>query len=98
MFNKKPASAAPLLDLMIANAISEIESHEVFTDEYAAGVKALSELYKIKTSVEEKTDRVSKDQLLAVVGNLAGILAILGYERVHVISSKAIGFVIKAKS
>jgi len=98
MFAQKSKSAAPLLDEMIANAHSEIEAHEVFTDEYAAGVKALSELYKIKTSVEEKTDRVSKDQLLAVVGNLAGIVAILGYERVHVISSKAIGFVIKAKS
>lgn len=98
MFNKKPQSATPLLDEMIERAISETESHEVFTDEYLAGVKALTELYKIKTSVEEKTDRVSKDQILAVAGNLAGIIAILGYERVHVISSKAIGFVMKAKS
>lgn len=98
MFNRKPESVVPLLDEMIANAHLEVQSHEVFTDEYAAGVKALAELYKIKTSVEEKTDRVSKDQLLAVAGNLAGIIAILGYERVHVISSKAIGFVIKAKS
>lgn len=98
MFNKKPQPAAPLLDEMIANAHSEAASLYVQSDEYAAAVKNIAELYKIKISVEEKTDRVSKDQMLAVVGNLAGIVAILGYERVHVISSKAIGFVIKAKS
>lgn len=96
MFNQKPQSAAPLLDEMIANAHSEAASFEVFSDEYAVAVKNIAELYKIRTSIEEKQDKFSKDQMLAVAGNLAGIIAILGYERVHVISSKALGFVMKA--
>lgn len=97
MFNQKPQSATPLLDEMIENAHSEAAAMHVESEELTAALKNLAEMYKIKNSVEEKTDRVSKDQMLAVAGNLIGIFAIIGYERVHVISSKALGFVLKAK-
>jgi hypothetical protein len=98
MFNQKPKSETQLLDEMIENAHSEAAHFDVESDEMSAALKNLAEMYKIKNSVVEKTDRFTKDQMLAVAGNLAGILAIIGYERVHVISSKALGFVIKAKS
>jgi hypothetical protein len=32
-----------------------------------------------------------------VIGNLTGILLILNYERAHVVTSKAIGFVLKPR-
>lgn len=63
------------------------------TDEFAKTVDQLDKLYKIKHQM--RPDRLSKDALAAVVGNLAGIGLILGYERVHVVTTKAIGFVMK---
>lgn len=65
------------------------------TDEFAKTVDQLDKLYKIKTHAG--SDRVSKDALVAVIGNIVGIVAILGYERAHVMTSKALGFVIKTR-
>lgn len=57
--------------------------------------ETLEKLYKMKSS--EKTHRVSPDAILAVAGNLLGIGLILQYERLHVVTSKALGFVMKTK-
>jgi hypothetical protein len=48
---------------------------------------------------EELEDRrhVSKETLAVIGANLAGIVLILGYERVNVIASKALGFVSKLR-
>jgi hypothetical protein len=64
------------------------------SDEFAKTVDGLDKLYKIKSA---NRDRVSMDAMVAVVGNLAGILLILNFERFHVVSSKALGFVLKTK-
>lgn len=41
--------------------------------------------------------RVSSDTLALIAANVAGIIMIIGYERVNVIASKALGFVGKVK-
>ena len=47
---------------------------------------------------ESRTEwKISPDTLLVVVGNLAGILLILKFEKLDVIATKAIGFVIKGR-
>ena len=50
---------------------------------------------ELKEREAEKPDRVSKDALVAAAASIAGILVIVGYERVNVIASKALGFVLK---
>jgi hypothetical protein len=45
----------------------------------------------------EKPDSISKDTLAIIGANLAGIALILGYERLNIITSKAIGFVNKLR-
>lgn len=65
------------------------------SDDFAKTVDQLDKLYKIKTSSRE--DRVSKDVLLTVAANLAGIGLILGYERANVVASKALSFVLKSR-
>ena len=45
----------------------------------------------------ETPDRVSKDTLAIIAGNIAGIVLIIGYERMNVIASKALGFVMKSR-
>ena len=65
------------------------------TTEFAKATEQLDSLYKIKA--HDKPDRVSKDALLAVIANLAGIGLILSYEHAHVVTSKALSFVMKAR-
>jgi hypothetical protein len=65
------------------------------SNEYAATADQLAKLYKL--SEHDAPKRVSADQKAAIIGNLAGIVAILGYERVHIITTKAIGFVLKSR-
>lgn len=58
-------------------------------------LKLKEEELALKRVESEKPDRVSADTWAMVGANLAGILLIVGYERVNVIASKAIGFVLK---
>jgi exopolyphosphatase/pppGpp-phosphohydrolase len=77
------------LEVAIDNALKELSGHEAHSEEYASIVDQLTSLYALK----ESPSRVSKDTLVAVAGNLAGILLIINYEQRHVVASKALGFV-----
>lgn len=79
------------LNLVIDAATAELLKHKPDSDEYKKIVDQLERLNKIATS--NRRDPVSKDGIIAVVGNLAGIGLIIGHERINVITSKAIGFV-----
>jgi septal ring factor EnvC (AmiA/AmiB activator) len=50
-----------------------------------------------RREADAKPDRLSKDTLAIVAGNIAGIMLIIGYERVNVIASKALAFVMKSR-
>lgn len=52
---------------------------------------------ELKKAEAEKPDRVSKDTLAIIGANIAGIVLILGHERLNVITSKALGFVSRLK-
>lgn len=94
----KPQTQTPDLDKAIAAAFVELSRHHATSDEYSKTVDQLEKLYKIKSSYEKDNKRtVSLDQMLAVAGNLAGIVLILSYEHMHPITSKALGFVLKSK-
>lgn len=80
---------------VIDNVQTQMLAYDAYSPEFIAMNEQLEKLYRMKAS--EKPDKVSKDAMLAVGGNLAGILLILNYERVHVVTSKALGFVIKSK-
>lgn len=78
-----------LLDLMI--------DAEPNSEEYATMADQLVKLYKLKEVDSNATakKRLSPDTLAVIMGNLAGIGLVLGYERVGVVSSKAFGLVMK---
>lgn len=88
---KEPEKLAKAIDSLI----DELDSVNGDSDEYTKMVENLVKLTKIAS---EKTKiKISPDTVLAVAGNLAGILLILNYERVNVVASKALGFVHKAR-
>lgn len=75
--------------------ISELQGCEVISKEYSLILDRVERLNKIRLSDEGNS--ISPDTLVVVGGNLAGILLILGYERLNIITTKALGFVIKGR-
>ena len=83
-----------VLDETIDSALSELKDLKTTDPNYQQTLDRVKELYKLKETTSPK--RVSPDTMVLVGGNLAGILLILSYERAHVITSKALGFVLKS--
>lgn len=84
----------PDLQTAIDKVLVELDKQTPGSDEYATLVEQLDKLMKIKLA-EKPVDKLSKDTLTTVLGSLAGIVTIIGFERFNVISSKALGFVLK---
>lgn len=87
----KPVSLQDLIDLVQTQMLVEGADSERFRE---MGDE-LERLYAMKKS--NRSSRVSPDALLAVAGNLLGIGLILQHERLHIVTSKALGFVMKNK-
>lgn len=85
---QKKAETERTLDLKMR----ELEGREDETQDERDHKK--SEL-EFKIAEAKKPDRVSKDALVAAGASIAGILMIISYEKVNVIASKALGFVLK---
>lgn len=72
-----------------------LEESQVGSEEYA---KLLNSVERIHELMEiEKPSSVSRETLLTVGANILGILLIIKHEDVNVITSKALGFVIRVR-
>lgn len=96
MKNLRITTKPSALDEAIDNALAQLQTVRLDSDEYAAMMDQITQLYKLK---EKNTsgDRVSPDTLAIIAANLAGIAMIISYEHVHAVTSKALGFVLRAK-
>lgn len=83
------------LEKAIDIVMQTLLTHSPDSDEYSKTLSHLERLYALKTV--NRKPRVSPDTILLVAGNLAGILAIVAYEQKHVMASKALGFLMKAR-
>ncbi|QAY17148.1 hypothetical protein SEA_MADAMATO_30 [Streptomyces phage Madamato] len=78
----------------ITRLFEELKKHPMNSDEYNSVSDQLAKLYKLQ-EVDSK-QKVSKDQWVAALSSIAGILIVVSYEHAHVIASKAaLGFVKK---
>lgn len=91
---KKPVQKTQL-DEAIDLATRALAGYEPHSEEYAKTVEQLTALNAIREDTH--TDRLSKDTLALILGNLAGIVVIVAYEHSHVITSKALSFLTKSK-
>jgi hypothetical protein len=82
-----------VLDETIDACLAQLSGIPVESDEFNRKMEQINKLYALREKHAKKG--VSSDTLLIVAGNLAGIVMILGYERAHVVTSKALGFVLK---
>jgi hypothetical protein len=93
MFTKSQTETQ--LDAEILSALEQLASTDKTSEDYGTLVDRITKLHKLKT--EERPKRISPDTALLVVANIFGILWLTRYEREHVISSKALGFVMKPR-
>jgi hypothetical protein len=88
MFKKKELIG---LDLVLDLATTKLLDYEPGTEEYNKVLETVERINKVKNSQE--SDPVNKGDILQVCANLLGIGMIIHHERLHVITSKAVGFV-----
>jgi len=94
MFIMKPQKDDDQLIAAIDALYAKMSELSPESREYAAVVDQLQKLYSLK---DNSKSYVSPDTLAMVAGNLAGILLIVGHERAHVVTSKAINFLLKLR-
>ena len=80
---------------LIDDLAAQMHGKDGYDSEYAAMVTQMDTLYKLK-EVDSKS-KVSRDTWVAVAGNLAVTLIIVGYEQKHVITSKALSLLSKLR-
>ena len=95
MFLEKQEPEKTQLDLAIEGVFSEMAGYDADSKEYKKMVARLTELYAIKAS--NAPDRVSKETMTIVLGNVLGIVLILHYEKLNVVTSKALNFLFKLR-
>jgi hypothetical protein len=83
------------LDKVIEDLLSEMAGVGAETPEYDAMSSQLVKLMHLKSDIGPK--RVSPDVRATIMANLAGILVIVGHERAHILTSKALGFIMKLR-
>jgi hypothetical protein len=95
MFNFTKRDKRTTLEKEIDAVLDILKNTAPDSTEYAAIAKNLEMLCKAKS--HEHCRGISPDTIAAIAGNLLGIVLILGYEKANVITSKALGFVIRGR-
>lgn len=89
-FNKKTK-----LEKVVESILDDMSKYEANSDEYNDMANNLEKLLKAKSY--EKQKGISPDTMAIVIGNLIGIVLILKHEKVDIITSKALGFVLRGR-
>lgn len=89
--DQKPSS----LELEIERLFGILEELDPTSEDYERAANQLAKLYKLKEVDNNSNKPVSKDEALKALTNLTGILLILNYEHLSVITTKAFGLIRK---
>ncbi len=95
MFFKKPTPIQQNMDEALNKALIELAEYSVGDEEYPTILNHVSKLHTLKDNQSKQS--VSPDTAAIVAGNLAGILIIVGFEKSHVLASKALSWVLKLR-
>jgi hypothetical protein len=90
MFTLKPIHEDKLNDA-IAAALDTLNAEEQDSQLYNEALAHLEKLYAFRAQSAMKP--VDPNTVLGVAGNLAGVLLIIKYEQINVITSKALSFI-----
>lgn len=93
-FEKKPQDVA--LDEAISDILIEMNGLSADSEEYSNAADQLVKLMKLKKEISPSW-RPSPDALIGAASSVLGIVLILHYEKLGVITSKALSFISKLK-
>lgn len=94
MFGKKPSEADVVMDKAMLRILEDMEMFGPGTEKYQELLNQLDQFTKLRAPAKQK---LSRDNLILVAGNLLGIVLIVAYEQKNVLTSKAQAFVLKPK-
>lgn len=100
MFNRKPRTPDPLLvslDAEIQRTHSALQDLTAGNEDHARAVDQLSKLHALRIEHTNRRAPLSKDTLATVAGNVVVTGMVVGHERSHLITSKALQFLGRAK-
>jgi len=83
------------LDLAIDQILNEMQGYTCDEDEYSKMTDQLEKLYKLKEI--DKPERISKDTLALIAGNIFVALVIVAYEQKSIVTTKATNFLLKTR-
>jgi hypothetical protein len=89
----KTRNAPTQFDEEITRLLRDIAAEPVSTEKYQKDLVCLERLHKLR--MEVKPERMKRDTLAMIAGNLVGVLIIVAYEQKHVITSKGLAQLIK---
>ncbi len=93
MFFKKKEQTE--LDKAIEERVKILDSTVVDPEEDKKAIDNLKELADVKVQVEGQKHNINPNTIISALGSLVGIGLILNYEKLNVLTSKAITFVPK---
>jgi len=83
------------IDDAIDDVLKFMKSYQPNSEEYSKAVSNLKELCEARSKKPSRI--VEVDTIILAATNLLGIILILNHEQLHVITTKAIGFVVKGR-
>jgi len=84
------------LQTALTRAIEELDTYSPMSDEYGKALDRIEKLHKMIS--QDRPKPFDSTAVLAIAANLIGIWRMTQYEKTHVITSKALGFVIKPRT
>ena len=83
------------LDEVIDLILYDMSLLDAYSDEYEKMAINLEKLLKAKSYEQPK--RISPDTIAIVIGNLIGIVLVLRYEKIDIITSKAFNLLLRGR-
>ena len=83
------------LEKEIDNILKTMLTMDAASEDYTVMAQNLERLYKLKAV--DSTKKVSPDTMALVAANLLGLVLIMSFEKTNVITTKALGFVLRGR-
>lgn len=83
------------LEVEIDNVLKTMLTMDPASEDYKTMTENLERLYKLKAIDSNK--KVSADTMALIAGNLLGLVLIMSFEKTNVITTKALGFVLRGR-
>ena len=79
----------------VQHVLTKLSTLDPDSEEYGKAARNLQALYEARSKRPSKI--IEADTIVLALTNILGIVLILNYEQIHVVSSKAISFIAKGR-